>query len=81
VFFHFYAFRIFTPWLFEQGGHPLTAAQRRLIYAPYVVEIQRAIRAVRLLIPGFAHGFAKPGAGLLLFVPRFRRFIVSLPGS
>lgn len=79
VFYHFHRFRIFTPYLFEQRGHDITRNQRNLVYAPYIAELQQAIRTVRSLIPDFNFGFTKFGVGPLLSFLRHYRFMFSSP--
>ena len=79
IFYHFSGFRIFTPYLFDQLFRDIAKNEQNLISAPYIAELQQAIRTVRSVIPNFNHGFTKFGIRPVLRSLLYSRLTIAFP--
>ncbi len=79
IFYHFYGFQIIAPYLFGQLYRDVPRRQQNLISASYIAELQKAIRTVRSLVPGFNYGLAKLGDRHLLRSLLISRLVLAFP--
>jgi hypothetical protein len=62
IFFHYHRVRMLASggYLWRPPGYYISAENRRLVYDPYLEELDRAVEQVRERVPGFSGGLDAP---------------------